>query len=159
MQGILRSTLWLGFFGAILAAWWLMYVMAMDMDLDLLGRPGEMGGPAGDALIEIKVRPHKQFERDGDDIRVDLPISIDEAVLGGKVEVPTISGPVNLTIPKGTSSGQTFRLRNKGVRNATTGETGDQFVSVKIVLPDEIDDGLAYYLTEWRQTNRYNPRR
>ncbi len=123
------------------------------------GRPGDLGGPAGDALVEIKVRPHKEFERDGDDIRVELPISIDEAVLGGKVEVPTISGPVNLTIPKGTSSGQTFRLRGKGVRNATTGDTGDQFVSVKIVLPDEIDDGLAYYLTEWRQTNRYNPRR
>ncbi len=123
------------------------------------GRPGEHGGSAGDALIEIKVRAHKQFERDGDDIRVELPISIDEAVLGGKVEVPTISGSVNLTIPKGTSSGQTFRLRAKGVKNTTTGDTGDQFVSVKIVLPDEIDDGLAYYLTEWRQTNGYNPRR
>ena len=80
-------------------------------------------------------------------------------MLGAKIEVPTVSGPVNLTIPKGTSSGQTFRLRGKGVKNATTGAKGDQFVLVKIVLPDEIDDGLAYYLTEWRQTHGYNPRR
>ena len=123
------------------------------------GRPGQRGGEAGDALVEIKVRPHKSFVRDGDDIRSDLPISIDEAVLGAKIEVETISGAVNLTIPKGTSSGQTFRLRGKGVRNATTGKNGDHFVAVKIILPDIIDDGLAYYLSEWRQTNGYNPRR
>ncbi|MGI9476737.1 MAG: DnaJ C-terminal domain-containing protein [Hyphomicrobiaceae bacterium] len=123
------------------------------------GRAGDFGGTPGDALIEIKVQPHKQFARDGDDVRLELPISIDEAVLGAKIEVPTVSGPVNLTIPKGTSSGQTFRLRGKGVKNATTGAKGDQFVLVKIVLPDEIDDGLAYYLTEWRQTHGYNPRR
>jgi len=123
------------------------------------GRAGDFGGAAGDALIEIKVRPHKQFVRDQDDIRLELPISIDDAVLGGKIDVPTVSGPVNLTIPKGTSSGQTFRLRGKGVKNSTTGAKGDQFISVKIVLPDEIDDGLAYYLTEWRQGHGYNPRR
>jgi len=123
------------------------------------GRPGQRGGPAGDALVEIKVRTHKQFERDGEHIRSDLPISIDEAVLGAKVEVETISSPVNLSIPKGTSSGQTFRLRGKGVKNSTTGALGDHFVSIKIILPDEIDDGLAYFLTEWRQKNGYNPRR
>lgn len=123
------------------------------------GRPGENGGTAGDALIEIKVRPSKTFERDGDNIRSELPIAIDEAVLGAKVAVETVSGSVNLTIPKGTSSGQTFRLRGKGVKNGSTGTHGDHFVSVKIVLPDEIDDGLAYYLTEWRQKHQYNPRR
>jgi DnaJ-class molecular chaperone len=123
------------------------------------GRPGERGGPSGDALVEIKVRPHKTFERDGDSIRSELPVSIDEAVLGAKIEVETISGTIALTIPKGTSSGQAFRLRGKGVRNATTGANGDHFVSVKIMLPDVIDDGLAYYLTEWREKNGYNPRR
>ncbi len=123
------------------------------------GKPGVNGGPPGDALVEIKVGTHKDFERDGNDVRIELPISIDEAVLGAKVEVPTISGSVNLTIPKGTSSGQTFRLRGKGIKDASSGKTGDQFVSVKIVLPDEIDDGLAYYLTEWRQKHGYNPRR
>jgi DnaJ-class molecular chaperone len=123
------------------------------------GQPGMSGGPPGDALVEIKVRPHKTFERDGFDIRSELPISIDEAVLGAKIEVQTVSGTVNLTIPKGSSSGQTFRLRGKGVKNSATGSSGDHFVSVKIVLPDEIDDGLAFYLTEWRQKHAYNPRR
>lgn len=123
------------------------------------GKPGNHGGAAGDALVEIKVRPSRSFERQGDDIRSELPISIDEAVLGAKIEVETISGTVNLTIPKGTSTDQTFRLRGKGVRNTTTGKTGDQLVMVKIVLPDEIDDGLAYFMSEWRQSHRYNPRR
>lgn len=123
------------------------------------GRDGEFGGPAGDALVEIKVRPHRQFRRDGNDIRIELPISIDEAVLGGKIEVPTITGSVNLSIPKGTNSGQTFRLRGKGVHNTSTGKTGDQLVSVTIVLPDEIDDRLSYFLSEWRQEHGYNPRR
>ncbi len=123
------------------------------------GQPGVNGGPSGDALVEITVRPHRHFERDGKNIRSELPISIDEAVLGGKVAVDTIWGAVNLTIPKGTSSGQTFRLRGKGVKDDATGATGDQLVSVKIVLPDEIDDELAYFLTEWRQKHAYDPRR
>ncbi len=123
------------------------------------GQPGANGGTPGDALVEIGVRPHDKFQRDGDHIRVDVPISIDEAVLGAKIEVETISGSVNLTIPKGTNSGKTFRLRGKGVKNTTTGSTGDQLVTVQIMLPDEIDDGLAYYLSEWRQSHGYNPRR
>ena len=123
------------------------------------GQPGINGGPPGDALVEITVRPNRDFERDGNNIRSELPISIDEAVLGGKVAVETIWGAVNLTIPKGTSSGQTFRLRGKGVKDEATGTSGDQLVAVKIVLPDEIDDELAYFLTEWRQKHAYNPRR
>lgn len=122
------------------------------------GGPGFRGGEPGDALVEIKVRPHPHFKRVSDDITVDLPISLDEAVLGAKVEVPTISGRVQLTIPKGTSSGRVFRLRGKGVRNVTAGTTGDQLVTVRIVLPDQIDDSLAYFLSEWRQRNGYNPR-
>jgi len=122
------------------------------------GGPGFRGGEPGDALVEIKVRPHPQFKRVGDDITLDLPITIDEAVLGGKVEVPTISGRVQLTIPKGTSSGRVFRLRGKGVRNSTTGTVGDQLVTVRIVLPDQIDDSLAYFMSEWRQRHAYNPR-
>ncbi len=122
------------------------------------GGPGFRGGEPGDALVEIKVRPHPQFKRVGDDITIDLPISLDEAVLGGKVEVPTISGRVQLTIPKGTSSGRAFRLRGRGVRNVNTGTTGDQLVTVRIVLPDVIDDSLAYFMSEWRQRHAYNPR-
>ncbi|HKD57556.1 MAG TPA: DnaJ C-terminal domain-containing protein, partial [Hyphomicrobiaceae bacterium] len=117
------------------------------------------GSEPGDALIEIKVRPHPHFTRTADDIVLELPITIDEAVLGAKIEVPTISGRVQLTLPKGTSSGRIFRLKGKGVRNATSGHTGDQLISVRIVLPDKIDDKLAYFLSEWRQTHRYDPRR
>lgn len=122
------------------------------------GGPGFRGGEPGDALVEIKVRPHPQFKRVGDDISLDLPISIDEAILGAKIEVPTISGRVQLTIPKGTSSGRVFRLRGKGVRNVTAGTTGDQLVTVRIVLPEKIDDSLAYFMSEWRQRHAYNPR-
>ncbi len=123
------------------------------------GKPGIGGGAAGDAHVEIRVRPHTDFRRDGDDILLDLPIGIDEAVLGAKIEVQTISGPVNLTIPKATSSGRKFRLRGKGVRNTTTGSVGDQIVTVAIVLPDRIDDHLAYFMSEWSQKNNDNPRK
>jgi DnaJ-class molecular chaperone len=123
------------------------------------GSPSLRGSEPGDALVEIKVRPHLQFSRAGDDIALELPISIDEAVLGAKVEVPTISGRVQLTIPKGTSSGRVFRLKGKGVRNSTSGVTGDQLMTVRIVLPQTIDDKLAYFMSEWRQSHRYDPRK
>jgi DnaJ-class molecular chaperone len=123
------------------------------------GGPAGRGGEPGDALIEVRVRPHQQFKRSGDDISIDLPIALDEAVLGAKVEVPTISGRVQLTIPKGTSSGRVFRLKGKGVRNGASGNTGDQLVTVQIVLPDKIDDELSYFLSEWRLKHRYNPGR
>jgi DnaJ-class molecular chaperone len=123
------------------------------------GAPGRRGAEAGDALVEIRVRPHPYFKRVDDDIALDLPITIDEAVLGAKIEVPTISGRVQLTLPKATSSGRIFRLKGKGVHNMTTGHTGDQLVTVRIVLPDAIDDGLAYFLSEWRQKNKYDPGR
>ena len=123
------------------------------------GSAGFRGGEPGDALVEIKVRPHPQFKRVGDDIALELPITIDEAVLGAKIEVPTIGGRVQLTIPKGTSSGRVFRLRGKGVRNLTTGTTGDQLVTVRIVLPDTIDGSLSYFFSEWRQKHGYDPRR
>ncbi len=123
------------------------------------GSPGVRGSEAGDALVEIRVRPHPQFRRMGEDIALELPIAIDEAVLGAKIEVPTISGRVQLTIPKGTSSGRVFRLKGKGVHSATTGRTGDQLVTVRIVLPDVIDEKLSYFMSEWRQAHRYNPGR
>jgi DnaJ-class molecular chaperone len=123
------------------------------------GSPGQRGAAPGDALVEIKVRAHASFKRIGDDIEFDLPITIDEAVLGAKIEVPTVTGRVQLTIPKGSSSGRTFRLKGKGVRNVGSGHTGDQLVRVRIVLPERIDDKLSYFLSEWRQSNRYNPGR
>ena len=93
------------------------------------GSPGLRGAEPGDALIEIRVRPHPHFRRVDDDIVLDVPITVDEAVLGAKVEVPTITGRVQLTLPKATSSGRVFRLKGKGVRNSTTGHTGDQLVT------------------------------
>jgi len=123
------------------------------------GNPGVRGGEPGDALVEVHVRPHPVFKRQGNDILIDLPISIDEAVLGARIEVPTVSGRVALTIPKGTSSGQAFRLRGKGVRDGRSGQAGDQIVTVKIVLPEKIDESLAYFLAEWRKKHAYDPRR
>jgi DnaJ-class molecular chaperone len=129
--------------------------------LRLRGKGGAAGrgGEPGDALVEVRVRPHQHFKRSGDDITLELPITIDEAVIGAKVEVPTISGRVQLTIPKGTSSGRVFRLKGKGVRNSASGNTGDQLVTVHIVLPDRIDEELSYFLSEWRLKHRYNPGR
>ena len=123
------------------------------------GHAAPRGGEPGDALVEIKVKPHPDFKRDGHDITLDIPVSIDEAVLGARIEVPTATGRVQLTIPKGTSSGTVFRMRGKGVRNMTTGVSGDQLVLVRIVLPAEIDEQLSYFMSEWRQKHGYDPRK
>jgi DnaJ-class molecular chaperone len=122
------------------------------------GMPGMNGGPDGDALVEVQVGTHPVFERDGDDIVVELPISLDEAVLGGKVPVPTVTGKVNLTIPKGASSGQTLRLRGKGVPAGKNRPAGDQRVKLKIVMPPGIDDELETFMRSWRESHAYNPR-
>ncbi len=123
------------------------------------GARGLGAGEPGDALVEIRVRAHAQFKRADDDILLEIPITVDEAVLGAKVEVPTVSGRVQLTIPKGTSSGRVFRLKGKGIKSANRPAPGDQLVTVRIVLPDVIDDSLAYFFSEWRQKNRYDPGR
>lgn len=122
------------------------------------GGPGVGRGQAGDALIELKIRPHPFFEREGDDIILDLPITLDEAVLGGKVEAPTIGGRVALTINKGASSGQTLRLRGKGVKNAQSGNTGDQLVKLRIVMPQRLDRELTEFMEGWRASHSYDPR-
>ena len=121
------------------------------------GGHGLLGGETGDALVEIKVRPHPRFSRDGLDIHSDVPITIDEAVLGGRIEVSTVGSRVQLTIPKGTTSGRMFRLKGKGIRNAKTGVTGDQIVTVRIVMPQEVDDDLAYFFSQWKQKRSYDP--
>lgn len=123
------------------------------------GSPSTFGGEPGDALVEVKVRPHPAFRRSGDNIEIDVPITIDEAVLGAKIEVPTISGRVQVTVPKASSSGKVLRLKGKGVRNAAAGTTGDQLVTLRIVLPDKIDETLAYFLSEWSEKHGYDPGR
>ncbi len=123
------------------------------------GAPGIGGGPSGDALVEIKVRGHDQFKRLGNDILYDLPITIDEAILGAKIEVPTVEGRVQVSIPKATNSGQVMRLKGKGVHPKGAARAGDQLVTIRIVMPDKIDDQLAYFMSEWRLKNAYDPGR
>ena len=121
------------------------------------GGPGIGEGEPGDALIEISVRPHPVFKREGDDIIVEVPITFDEAVLGGKVEVPTIGGRVFATVPPGSNTGQTLRLKGRGIK--TKSGTGDQLVKLSVVLPERIDDDLKGFAETWREAHRYDPRR
>lgn len=122
------------------------------------GGAGFGGAPAGDAFVTVSVKPHHLFTREGDDIVMRLPISIDEAVLGGKVEAPTISGRVAITVPKGASSGVVLRLKGKGVKPAKGGAAGDQRVVLDIALPESIDPELEAFMTKWRQAHEYDPR-
>jgi DnaJ-class molecular chaperone len=115
------------------------------------------GHPPGDLLITVNIAPHPFFKVDGSDLRVDLPITLYEAVLGGKVRVPTLGGAVELSIPKNTSSGRTFRLKGKGVPKAG-GASGDLFVTTRIMLPDGNDAELETLMQKWRDGHPYNPR-
>ncbi|MEA2937981.1 MAG: hypothetical protein QOG83_861 [Alphaproteobacteria bacterium] len=119
------------------------------------GRPGIGGGPPGDALVEIEVRPHRIFTRKGDDIHVDLPISLSEAVLGGKVKVPTPAGPVTMTVPKWSNTGTVLRLKGKGVPRVD-GSKGDEFVTLKVMLPEKPDPELEKFVARWH--GAYTPR-
>ncbi|MGO8919326.1 MAG: DnaJ C-terminal domain-containing protein [Stellaceae bacterium] len=122
------------------------------------GAPGLNGGPPGDALIEIHVAPHPFFRREGDDIHLELPVTLVEAVLGGKVTVPTASGAVNMTIPANANAGHVLRLKGKGAPRPD-GTRGDQYVSLKVVLPEGGDAELAGFLRDWAPKHPYDPRR
>jgi DnaJ-class molecular chaperone len=115
------------------------------------------GHRPGDLLITVSIAPHAFFKVDGSDLRVDLPITLYEAVLGGKVRVPTLGGAVELSIPKNTSSGRTFRLKGKGLPKAA-GSTGDLFFTARIMLPDGNDSELEALMQKWRDGHTYNPR-
>jgi DnaJ-class molecular chaperone len=121
------------------------------------GRSGTGSAPAGDALVEIEVLDHPVFERCGDDIRLELPITLKEAVLGAKVKAPTLTGEVSLTIPKGSNSGQTLRLRGKGVRGDKG--RGDLLVRLMVILPERHDGELQRFASDWRPATDYDPRR
>ncbi|NVO57692.1 J domain-containing protein [Rhodobacteraceae bacterium B1Z28] len=123
------------------------------------GAPGYGEGPAGDALVTVSVADHPVFDRQGDDIHITLPVTIDEAILGGKVAAPTIDGGVNVSVPAGTSSGKTLRLRGKGVKKRGSSERGDQLIELTVAMPDKIDDELKQFMETWRETHRYDPRK
>lgn len=121
------------------------------------GMPGIGGGPAGDALVEIMVRPHSVFGREGDDIIVEVPITFSEAVLGGKIQVPTVTGNVHATVPPGSNTGRTLRLKGRGMKGKG-GKHGDQLVKLFVVMPEHIDEDLRSFAEEWSRTHNYDPR-
>ncbi|HVF92754.1 MAG TPA: J domain-containing protein [Sphingomonas sp.] len=123
-----------------------------QMKLTGKGEPG--AGGAGDALVSIEVQPHRFFKRDGDDVRIELPITLKEAVLGASVRAPTVEKPVMLTIPKGTSSGKTLRLKGKGFHKKAGGR-GDQLVTLMIDIPQD-DAALTGFVEGWDHDG--NPR-
>jgi DnaJ-class molecular chaperone len=115
------------------------------------------GGKAGDLLISVSIAPDSVFERDGNNLRLELPITLYEAVLGGKVRVPTLGGAVELTLPAGTNSGRTFRLKGKGF--PAKGGNGDLMATVRIMLPEGNDADLEALMQTWRETKPYDPRK
>jgi DnaJ-class molecular chaperone len=127
--------------------------------LRLRGKGGEGlgGGPAGDALITLEVRPHPFFTRNGSDIEVELPVTLAEAVLGGKLDVPTPAGPVRMSVPKGSNTGTRLRLKGKGVPMPGGGR-GDEYVTLKVVLPEGRDEALEEFVRGWRGAQDQNPR-
>jgi DnaJ-class molecular chaperone len=121
------------------------------------GEPGTGTGGHGDALIEVEVLPDPRFTRDGDNITLELPISLSEAVLGGRVRVPTPTGDVTMTVPKESNTGTTLRLKGKGAPRRGGGH-GDQFVKLKVVLPKSPDPDLEAFVSNWEAGKTFNPR-
>ena len=120
------------------------------------GAPGDRGGPPGDAFITIAIAPHAYFERDGRDLRLDLPITLKEAVLGGKVPVPTLTGPVTLTLPPQSNSGRVLRLKGKGLAGTGAETPGDLYVRLIVTLPEGSDSALESFAKGWAAN--YDPR-
>jgi DnaJ-class molecular chaperone len=121
------------------------------------GSPGR--GGAGDALIELVIRPHPVFRREGEALVMDLPVSVPDAILGAKIQAPTPDGPVSLTVPKGSNSGSTLRLKGRGLPDARTGARGDLLARLVVALPETIDADLERFAEKWRKERPYAPKR
>lgn len=117
------------------------------------GHPGMGNGPPGDALVEVTIAPHPYFRREGDDIVVELPVTVQEAVVGATLEVPTIKGKVRVTVPPGSGTGTRLRLRGRGI-----GSNGHQYVELKVVHPPGEEPELAAFLRDWKPRHAFNPR-
>lgn len=135
--------------------------MEDGQQLRLRGKGGDGfgGAEAGDALITLKMALHDWFRRRDLDILLDLPVTLTEAILGARVEVPTISGPVTLTIPAGSNSGTKLRLKGRGLKRPTDGRQGDQYVTLIITLPDQPDEALKDFVSGWQAGQTDNPRK
>ena len=122
------------------------------------GEPGRNGGAAGDAYIEIEVEPHALFQRKGRDIHIEVPVTLPEAVLGAKIAVSTIHGPVSVKVPRGANSGSLLRLKGKGLAASSGNTVGDQYVKLRVVLPDPPDAELSQFLERWTERHPYDVR-
>jgi len=122
------------------------------------GEPGVAGGPPGDLYIEIEILPHPVFRREGNDLYVEVPVTVPEAALGAKIEVPTIDGMTKMTLPPGTQGSQRFKLKGKGFPSPKTGKRGDQYVNIKIVIPKELSPADKKLFREIERLYKENPR-
>ncbi|MDP9127041.1 MAG: DnaJ domain-containing protein [Pseudomonadota bacterium] len=125
--------------------------------LRLRGQGQVANGGSGDAIIEIHIEPHPHFTRKGNDLMIEVPVSLPEAVLGASIKVPTIDGYVTLKVPKGAQTGTVLRLKGKGIPSAT-GEAGDMFAKIKIMLPDTVPADLSDWVEKWAKKHAYDPR-
>jgi DnaJ-class molecular chaperone len=120
------------------------------------GGEGRNGGPRGDVLLNVSVAPHPYLTRDGNNLRMDLPVTLQEAVLGGKVTVPTLTGSVALSVPANSNSGATLRLKSKGIPAHGNEAAGDLYVKLVVTMPDRADAELRSFAENW--TTTYDPR-
>jgi molecular chaperone DnaJ len=118
------------------------------------GEPGTNGGPPGDLYVEIHIKPHEVFQREGDDLHCEMPISFTKSALGGEIEVPTLGGKVSFTIPEGTQTGKTFRLKGKGVKGVRSGYAGDLFCHVVVETPVKLTDKQKDLLREFERLTK-----
>ncbi len=123
------------------------------------GLAGEGGAAAGDAFVEVHLEPHPFFTRKDSDVHLELPVTLQEAVLGATVQVPTVHGKVAMKIPPGSNTGTTLRLKGKGIPNRKGGGKGDQYVKLKVTLPDKPDSELKDFIERWAKDHVYDPRR
>ncbi|MHA1547362.1 MAG: DnaJ C-terminal domain-containing protein [Alphaproteobacteria bacterium] len=122
------------------------------------GMPGFGDGPAGDAFVELHVESHRFFRRKDNNIHVEVPVTLREAALGAQIEVPTIGGPVTLTVPKGSNTGTKLRLRDRGIRDRKSGQKGHQLIILKVFLPAAEEPELVAFLETWRPIIQQDPR-
>jgi molecular chaperone DnaJ len=116
------------------------------------GEPGVNGGPSGDLYVEVHIKPHPVFDRDGDDLHCKMPISFVDAILGGEIEVPTLSGKATFDVPEGTQSGRTFRLRSKGIKSLRTALPGDLYIHVQVETPVKLNQSQKHLLKQFDES-------